>query len=206
MKQKHFIDTHKGATSVAILMMMAVYNQWENSTAWVYLALHGTYGILWVLKSSVFPDKTWERKTGWGYGLYIWAGLTLYWIAPWILTSKGVQAPPWFLGLCISLYILGIFLHFTTDMQKHTHLKLKPENLITDGMMARSRNLNYFGELLIYLGFGLLAMHWAPIVVLALYVVIIWVPNMRRKDQSLARYPEFEDYQRWCKFFVPFLF
>jgi steroid 5-alpha reductase family enzyme len=206
MKQKHFIDTHKGATSVAILMMMAVYNQWENPTAWVYLALHGTYGILWVLKSLVFPDKTWERKTGWGYGLYIWAGLTLYWIAPWILTSKGVQAPPWFLGLCISLYILGIFLHFTTDMQKHTHLKLKPENLITDGMMARSRNLNYFGELLIYLGFGLLAMHWAPIVVLALYVVIIWVPNMRRKDQSLARYPEFEDYQRWCKFFVPFLF
>lgn len=206
MKQKHFIDTHKGATSVAILMMMAVYNQWENSTAWVYLALHGTYGILWVLKSSVFPDKTWERKTGWGYGLYIWAGLTLYWIAPWILTSKGVQAPPWFLGLCISLYILGIFLHFTTDMQKHTHLKLKPENLITDGMMARSRNLNYFGELLIYLGFGLLTMHWAPIVVLALYIVIIWVPNMRRKDQSLARYPEFEDYQRWSKFFVPFLF
>jgi steroid 5-alpha reductase family enzyme len=206
MKQKHFIDTHKGATSVAILMMMAVYNQWENPTAWVYLALHGTYGILWVLKSSVFPDKTWERKTGWGYGLYIWAGLTLYWIAPWILTSKGVQAPPWFLGLCISLYILGIFLHFTTDMQKHTHLKLKPENLITDGMMARSRNLNYFGELLIYLGFGLLAMHWAPIAVLALYIVIIWVPNMRRKDQSLARYPKFEDYQRWSKFFVPFLF
>jgi len=206
MKQRHFIDTHKAATGPVILLMMAFFNQWGNSTAWIYLALHGTYGILWAMKSLMFPDKTWEKETGWGYGLVIWGGLTLYWAAPWILMSQSVQAPPWYLGICVSLYVFGVFLHFSTDMQKHTSLKLQPETLITDGMMARNRNLNYFGELLIYLGFGSLAMHWLPIVLLLSFVAIIWLPNMLRKDKSLSRYPKFEEYHQKSKLFLPFLF
>lgn len=206
MKQKHFINTQKAATGPAILLMMVMFDQWQNSTAWIYLALHGTYGFLWVMKSVIFPDKSWEKKTGWGYGLYIWGGLTLYWVAPWILMSQGVHAPSWYLGVCVSLYVLGIFLHFSTDMQKHTSLKLQPERLITDGMMARTRNLNYFGELLIYLSLGLLAMHWVPIVILSLWVAIIWFPNMGRKDKSLSRYTRFEEYRRRSKLFIPFIF
>jgi len=205
MKQKTFINV-KAATGPVVLLMMAMFAQWQNPTAWVYLALHGTYGILWVMKSRVFPDKTWEKKTGWGYGLVILGGLSLYWVAPWILMSQGVHAPPWYLGACVSLYTLGIFLHFSTDMQKYISLKLQPETLITEGMMARSRNLNYFGELLIYLGFGLLAMHWLPILILALFVAIFWFPNMLRKDKSLSRYPGFEAYRRNTKLFIPFLF
>ena len=65
--------------------------------------------------------------------------------------------------------------------------------------------MNYFGELLIYLGFGLLAMHWLPVLVLGLFVVVIWIPNMLRKDRSLSRYAEFEEYERRSKFFLPFL-
>lgn len=206
MRQKTFIDVQKAATGPAVLLMMALFAQWQNPTAWVYLALHGTYGLLWVMKSNIFPDKSWEKKTGWGYGLVILGGLSLYWVAPWILMSQGVHTPPWYMGACISLYTLGIFLHFSTDMQKYISLKLRPETLITEGMMARSRNLNYFGELLIYLGFGLLAMHWLPILILVLFVVIIWFPNMRRKDESLSRYPDFEAYSRRTKLFIPFLF
>lgn len=206
MKQKHFIDSHKFVTGPAILLMMAFHSQWQNPTAWVYLALHGTYGILWVLKSRIFPDKSWEEETGLGYGLVIWAFLTLYWIAPWIITSQGVQAPVWYLGLCVSVYVFGVFLHFTADMQKHEALKLQPGRLITDGLLAYSRNINYFGELLIYLGFGLLAMHWLPIAVLALALAAVWVPNMLQKERSLARYPEFDAYKRRSKFFIPFVF
>lgn len=206
MKQKHFIDSHKAVTCIAVLILMAVYREWSNPTAWVYLALHGTYGILWVLKSRIMPDKSWEQETGLGYGLVIWGGLTLYWVAPWLLTSRGVQAPAWYLGICVSLYALGVFWHFASDMQKHTSLKLRPGRLITDGMFARCRNPNYLGELLIYLGFGLLAMHWVPMVILVLFVAIVWVPNMLRKERSLSRYPEFEAYKRQSKMFIPFLF
>lgn len=204
MKQKHFIDSHKGITALAILTLMALYDQWHNPTAWVYLALHGTYGILWVLKSRLFPDRQWEQPTGIAYALVIWGGLSLYWIAPWLLMSRAVHAPPWYLGLCISLYTVGVFFHFASDMQKHTALKLK-SGLIRDGFFRLSRNPNYFGELLIYLGFGLLAMHWLPLLVIALFLAVIWVPNMLRKDRSLSRYPEFDAYRRRTKMFIPFL-
>ncbi len=206
MKQKYFIDSHKGITFIAILLMMAWFNQWQNPTAWVYLAMHGTYGLLWVLKSRIFPDKQWEQKTSLWYGLIIWAGLSLYWIAPFIITSQNVQAPAWLLGLSVSIYTIGIFLHYTADMQKHIELKYNPGHLITDGLMARTRNINYFGEFLVYLGFSLLAMHWIPVAVIALFVAVIWIPNMLKKDKSLARYPEFAEYKRKSKIFIPFLF
>lgn len=205
MKQKHFIDSHKCATAPAVLLFMALYQQWENPTAWIYLALHGTYGILWTLKSRIFPDKSWEKKTGIWYGLVIWGALTLYWIAPYLITSRNIQAPGWYQAICISMFAFGVFLHFTADMQKHVALQLRPGQLITDSIMARCRNINYFGELLIYLGFGLLAMHWLPIAVLLVMIAAVWVPNMIRKDKSLARYPEFEAYRQRSSLFIPFI-
>jgi protein-S-isoprenylcysteine O-methyltransferase Ste14 len=203
MKQKYFIDSHKGVTPLAILAMMAVYGQWDNPTAWVYLGLHGSYGILWVLKSRIFGDRQWEKPSGWGYGLVIWTGLTLYWVAPWLITSQDLRAPAWLLGLSVFVYGIGVFLHFASDMQKHTWLALRPGQLITAGLFARTRNPNYLGELLIYLSFAFLALHWAPLLIVALYLLVIWFPNMRRKDRSLARYPEFAAYKSCTCMLIP---
>ena len=54
-----------------------------------------------------------------------------------------------------------------------------------------SRNPNYLGEMLIYASFALLAMHGLPWLVLAGFWLGVFLPNMRRKDESLARHPEF---------------
>ncbi|MBT3219219.1 MAG: DUF1295 domain-containing protein, partial [Proteobacteria bacterium] len=160
MKKKHFIDSHKGATPIAVLSLMAIYGSWDNLTAWIYLATHGTYGLLWVLKSLSFPDKQWEEECGPGFGLYAWLGLTLYWITPWLIVHWNIQTPPWLMALAVSMFGVGVFLHFAADMQKHTALALRP-GLITTGLWARCRNPNYFGELLIYVSFALLAEWWA---------------------------------------------
>lgn len=206
MRERHFIDSHKAVTGLFVLLLMALYRQWANPTAWLYLALHGTYGILWVLKSRIFPDKSWERPATWRFALIAWGGLSVYWVAPWLLTSRGVQAPPWYMALCTTLYAFGVFLHFASDMQKYMWLKLRPGELLTEGLWSRVRNPNYLGELLIYLGFGLLAMHWLPVVLLALFVAVYWYPNMRRKDASLARYPAFAEYKGRTKLFIPGVF
>ena len=205
MKQKHFIDTHKGTTAPAVLFLIWYFSQWENTTAWIYLAIHGTYGIMWVLKSAIFPDKTWEAKCSIWYGLYIWGGLTMYWISPWIIMSTPVENSPIILGIIVAMFALGVFFHYAADMQKHAYLTLNPGNLITDGLMAKCRNTNYFGELLIYLSFALLSRHWIPIAVLTAFMAIIWLPNMRRKDKSLSRYPEYEEYKKRSSLLIPFI-
>lgn len=204
LRMKHFIDSHKGATPIAVLGLIWYHQRWDNATAWVYLGLHGTYGVLWVLKSAIFGDRNWEAKTTLPAGLGIWGGLTLYWIAPWLITSRDLRAPTWLLGAAVAVYALGVFFHFTSDMQKHATLAIRP-GLITTGLFARCRNPNYFGELLIYLGFGVLAMHWLPLTILGVFVVGYWIPQMRRKDRSLSRYPEFADYARRSTLFIPYV-
>ena len=89
-------------------------------------------------------------------------------------------------------------------MQKHVQLSLK-KGLIQDGLWSRCRNPNYFGELLIYGGFSSLAMHWAPFAALALFVAVLWIPNMIKKDRSISRHEGFEEYKRRSKLFIPFL-
>jgi steroid 5-alpha reductase family enzyme len=205
MKQKHFIDSQKVLTLLVVLILIAIYDQWQNETAWTYLAMHGTYGFLWLMKSRIFPDKSWEAKAKWWLGLVYWLGLTLFWITPWLITSRAVQVPAWYLAMCISMNIFGVFFHFVSDMQKFTTLKLHPGTLITGGMMKRVRNMNYFGELLIYSAFALLAKHWLPIAILAAYILFVWIPFMLRKERSLSRYPDFEQYKKRTKFFIPFI-
>ncbi len=210
MKQKYFIDFHKGITFLYILFIINWYSAYNNTTIWVYLGLHGTYGILWVLKSQIFPDKSWEANSGLSYGLFILIGLSLYWIAPWIIVSgyfnngDMVVVPLWLISLCISLFGIGVFLHFSSDMQKYTALKLNPGHLIMDGLFNKSRNMNYFGEFLIYLSFALLSLHWIPMIILILFILVIWVPNMLKKDKSLSRHKEFENYKSKTKMFLPF--
>ena len=208
MKQKHFIDFHKGITFLYILALINCYDAFNNITIWIYLGLHGTYGILWIIKSLIFPDKSWEQKTNLIYGLIILFGLSLYWISPWIIVSgyfnngQMVTIPNWLISIVIFLFGLGVFLHFSSDMQKHTALKLNPGNLISDGLFKKSRNINYVGELFIYLSFALLSMHWIPILVLAIFILCVWVPNMIKKDKSLSKYPKFNDYKNNTRLFL----
>ena len=214
LKQKYFIDIHKGITPLAIILLISYFNAWNNIEAVVYLALHGSYGILWVTKSYLFPDRQWEKSTPVWYGIGIWLFLSLYWMSPYIISS-GIHFIPFyieesiniiFIGLCIILYIFGVFLHFTSDMQKYIYLKINPGHLITDHMFARSRNTNYLGELCIYLGFTLLAKDYLPLIGLSIIIVFVWIPNMIKKDKSLSRYSEFSDYKKKSKSFFPFIF
>ena len=41
----------------------------------------------------------------------------------------------------------------------------------------------------------MLVQHWLPYMILVGMIAAISIPNMLRKDRSLARYPEFESYQ-----------
>jgi steroid 5-alpha reductase family enzyme len=206
MKHKYYMNMNKGITLFVMLLFIYIYNQWQNPTAFVYVALHGTYGILWLLKSMIFPDKAWEKKVSLWFGLLSWFTLVLYWIPGWMLMSRNINAPAWYLGLCISIYIFGVFFHFTSDMQKHVMLDARPNELITDRMMSLSRNINYFGEFLIYLSFALLPMTWKAFVPLAIFMIFYWSYNIIKKERSLAIKPGFREYKEKVKLFIPFLF
>jgi hypothetical protein len=59
----------------------------------------------------------------------------------------------------------------------------------------RLQKLLLSGELCIYLAFAALSMHPLPFVLFGAVIAVEWVPNMRRKDKSLSRYPDFAAYK-----------
>jgi protein-S-isoprenylcysteine O-methyltransferase Ste14 len=206
LPHKYYIDSHKGLTGPFVLALIAYYHAWDNVLAWIYFGLHGTYGLLWILKSRYFGDKNWERPVPFWMGAGTWLILSFYWISPWlIVTNRNHPIAPWLIGVCIATYSLGVFMHFASDMQKHLSMKYRRGTLLTDGLWGLCRNPNYLGELLIYLGFTALPMHWLPLSALVVVIAAVWVPNMRRKDKSLSRYPDFAEYKAHTKLIIPYV-
>jgi steroid 5-alpha reductase family enzyme len=204
MKIKHVINLHKGLTSIVVLSLMTAYNNFTVAP-FIYLALHGGYGILWLLKDRYYPDKQWEQDLPVVTGIFTFFVIGLYWIAPFILISSGSQPLPVLMFSAVFINLLGIFLHYGSDAQKYYTLKYKT-GLITEGFFARSRNPNYLGEVLIYVSFAILAQHWIPFLILGAVFAGIFVPNMLKKDKSLSRYPEFEAYKARSGLLLPKLF
>lgn len=204
MKIKYAINLHKALTSLVVLSLMVAYNNF-TVVAFIYLALHGGYGILWLLKDRFYPDKQWEQDLPVATVIFTFFVIGAYWIAPFILISSGSEPSNILIAWAVFINLLGIFLHYGSDAQKYYTLKYKT-GLITEGFFSRSRNPNYLGEILIYVSFAILSQHWLPFLVLGAFFAGIFVPNMLKKDKSLSRYPEFEAYKSRSGLLLPKLF
>ena len=193
MKLNQIINLHKGLTPFVVLGLMAIYDNF-SIPAWIYLSLHGTYGILWLLKEKLFPDPYFKDEMGFLTSITGFIFLGSYWVAPFILISSQKLIPNFIIAGCVSIYIIGVFLHFASDSQKYFTLKLKKE-LITEGFFKYSRNTNYLGEILIYLSFAILSMNIIPFIILLIFFIIVFYPRMIKKDKSLEKYEGFDEYK-----------
>lgn len=203
MKLKYPVNLHKGMTAPVVVGMMFYFQNFSTS-AWVYLALHGSYGVMWLLKDRIFPDKQWEKKVSVPYAIFVFIVLGLYWIAPFILISQETVTPPYLVGVSAALCMIGVMLHFGSDAQKYFTLQYKA-GLITDGFFSRSRNINYLGELMIYCGFAILTVSGWGFLGIAVFFIGAFIPNMVKKDKSLSRYPEFAAYKNKSGWMLPTL-
>ncbi len=204
LKAAWVINLQKGGTLPFVLLLMWRFDCW-TPTAWSYAALHGGYGLCWLLKDRVFPDPGWEKRVTFGGALAMWSlVLGLYWIAPVLLVVRRYQAPTAVLAGATLLFILGVVLMMGSDAQKYFTLKVR-RGLITDAFFARVRHPNYLGEMMLYASFAIVAGHWAPWVVLAWVWSAVFLPNMLRKEASMARYPEWPAYLARSGFLLPHL-
>ena len=193
MKLNQIINLHKGLTPFVVLTLMAIYDNY-SIPAWIYLALHGTYGFLWLLKEKLFPDPYFKDEIGLFNSITGFIFLGSYWIAPFLLISSQKIVPNFIIAGCISINIIGVFLHFASDSQKYFTLKVKKE-LITNGFFKNIRNTNYLGEILIYLSFAILSMNFIPFIILFIFFIGVFLPRMIKKDKSLSKYNGFNEYK-----------
>ena len=55
------VNFAKGTMFIYLLALMFYFQNFSVG-AWVYLGLHGSYGILWIARDTAFPDPATQRK------------------------------------------------------------------------------------------------------------------------------------------------
>jgi protein-S-isoprenylcysteine O-methyltransferase Ste14 len=196
------INLQKSTVGAVVLALMWRAGDFSLA-AWLYLVLHGSYGIFWLVKDLAFPDPSWRTPQSLSSAVAVFVyPLGFYYLAPLVMLTGLGSAVPGGWGTTATLpagvaaaavagYAAGVFLHFGADGQKHFVLAhRRPRQLITDGFFAATRNPNYLGEILVYSSFCLLAQHWLPWAACATVWLGVFLPNMLRKERSMARYPE----------------
>ena len=108
-------------------------------------------------------------------------------------------------------WIAGFSFEVVADEQKR-RFRLQSSNkdqFISNGLWSISRHPNYFGELLIYLSFVIMVFEtvlwWVPAIILTLFVVVVWIPNMIKIDKSLSRFEEHKAYKKKTAFIIPYV-
>lgn len=188
-----------------ILFLMICYDNWSKGM-WIYFAMHGSYGILWLIKSFIFPDKTFEEKVSITCAIKAW----LLVLAPYTLAAYKVASSkdsvslnphPERIACALLLYIFGNFLLLGTDAQKNFVL-IQNEGLITDGFFALSRNLNYLGDFMVYSSFNVIAQSKLVWTIYLLIWCLICSGRMITKDYRLSKKEGWETYKQhsWILF------
>ena len=203
------VNFQKAGTFVFLGLLMWWYDN-TSIAAWIYLAMHGSYGLVWILKDLAFPDPSWLKRVtiGGGINAFIFV-LGWYWVFGWLLISRTVQPEypladgAWFC-LCISLCVLGSAIMIGADAQKYFTLRVRP-GLITDGMFRHVRHPNYLGEMMIYGSFALMVWHWIPALVLAFVWCTLFATNMVMKEASLSRHSGWVEYRKRTWWLLPFV-
>ena len=195
LKMAWVINLHKFLTPFVVIFWILRFRN-HSHAAYVYLALHGSYGVIWVLKHLAFRDRKWETRITWG------GAITTFLLISRDPDGPGAPPSPAFLAACIGLFALGLALMIAADCQKNTALKYRKE-LITWGMFRHIRHPNYLGEMMIYAAFALLARHWLPWVVLAYWWIMVFLVNMLVIESSLSRYPEWQAYHSRTGMLLP---
>jgi hypothetical protein len=204
LKLAWIINFQKLTTIPMLAVLMVRYGN-RSVAAWIYLALQGSYALVWLVKDLAFPDAKFHQPATIGAGLAsLLTVLGWYWLLAWLMIARGratgypLADAAWF-SLCIALCIVGCTIMIAADSQKYFTLRFR-SGLITDGMYRFVRHPNYLGEMLIYISFALMIWHWLAVVVLAWIWGGLFVVNMMLQEVSLSRYPEWAEYKRrtWC--------
>uniref|UniRef100_A0A6B2LHG5 Uncharacterized protein n=1 Tax=Arcella intermedia TaxID=1963864 RepID=A0A6B2LHG5_9EUKA len=198
------LNVFKGLTPLVLGILMVLVGNFEMG-ACVYVALHGSYGIMWVLKGLLFPDKKWEEKVTIPSIILISLALIMYWRTGWVVITTKPYISPIRAGLAVFLHTMGLVMMIASDTQKYFTLKYKP-GLITEGWFSRSRNTNYLGEVFLYCSYCIMAQD----MVSWLFCTTIWctyfLKNILDKENSLKKKKGWQEYVSKSNMFLPKIF
>jgi len=198
---RYVVNFQKGGTLPFCIFLMSYHGNF-SPTAWIYTAIHGSYGLCWLLKDTYFPDANTKEKGSFvGISLLIMI-LSFYWYMPWVVIATRVEVHVAQQAVCVCMCMTGVVLMMVADCQKYFALGYNRElahrklYLIENGVFSTNRNPNYLGEMLLYGSFALMTgPRLEVLLILGAIWLIIFGTNMMKKDLSLQGKPGWSAYR-----------
>jgi iron complex transport system ATP-binding protein len=196
MTQLQAINIAK-VTTIFALVIPAVVLGLQGERVVLYLALHVSYCVWWLVEQLLLParrEQIFREPVGPGLVVATVLYVGLFFSLPgWLAMANPAPLAPFTAALAVVLFSFGSLINTTADVQKTTARQLGV-GLVCDAAWRRIRHVNYLGDLLRYSSFAVLAgSPWAWL--LPLSVLLVYLQRIAAKEQSLAeRYPDFAAY------------
>lgn len=176
-----------------------------TTRAAVYLGMHLSYCLWYLLKQLILQEPVFREQDSILDVAIVIASVGVFYALPgWLAFTNPQPVSNLVLALSVVFFFFGSVINSSADVQKSTALRLG-SGLITSGFWRLSRNINYFGDLLRYSAFALLAGSlWAWAVVL--FVLVVDLDRMRKKSASLSRYSGYQTYTENVPALLPYGF
>jgi protein-S-isoprenylcysteine O-methyltransferase Ste14 len=200
------INIAKVLTIVLLLIYSFVFGI-QDFRQVIYLCLHVSYCLWWLLEQWLFPQRRQIFSEPVGIGGLILSLLfvgAFYSLPGYLAFTNPVPLSAIATAVALPLYIFGTLINATADIQKLTAKQYGAE-LVRDDIWRFSRNINYFGDLLRYLSFAVVAGSvWAYLV--PAVILIIYLQRVSQKEQSMSvKYTNYADYQKSSSRLIPFV-
>lgn len=192
------VNVNKGTMGIYLFALMCYFDNFSLG-AWVYLSLHGNYGICWWMKDRIFPDVGFSTPATVGSLMLPFpvALIPYYAIGYWHMSGGEANRnpSPERIFVAIQLYCLGVVFMMLTDAQKYLVLREK-KGLITHCMNGWSRNMNYLGEMMLYGSFGVLCQRNEVWMIYSYMWGVVFVLRMVCKEYSLSKKAGWPEYAK----------
>lgn len=200
------INTAKILT-IACLVGFAVVFGIQDLRQVIYLCLHTSYCTWWLLEQWLYPARKQMFNEPVGIlGFCFSLGFVglLYALPGYLAFTNPVPLSFTATAIALPLYIFGSLINTSADVQKMT-AKQEGAKLVSDGIWRFSRNINYFGDLMRYVSFSVVAGSiWAYIVPSA--IALLYLQRIFQKEQTMGeKYTEYAEYQQSSRRLIPFI-
>lgn len=200
------INTAKVLTIVCLVAFAFVFGIHDLRQV-VYLCLHISYCLWWLLEQWFYPQRRQLFNDPVGVIAFIFTLLyvgVFYALPGYLAFTNPLPLSITEAAIALPLYTFGTLINATADVQKLT-AKQYSAGLVSDGIWRFSRNINYFGDLLRYLSFSVVAgSPWAYL--LPGSILLLYLQRISQKEQSMSgKYPDYPNYQQSSTRLIPFI-
>jgi protein-S-isoprenylcysteine O-methyltransferase Ste14 len=192
------INVAKIVTIFCLIALALIYGVNDERQV-IYLCLHISYCLWWLLEQWLFPQRRQQLFTE-KIGILTFITVILfvgvfYSLPGYFAFTNSNPVTYLTIAIALPLYIFGSLINTGADVQKMV-AKSMGSGLVKDGIWRSVRHVNYLGDLMRYTSFSVMAgSSWAFL--LPGVITLLYLQRISQKEQAMtAKYPDFAAYQQ----------